>query len=92
MEKTKPQVLMYGTRFCPFCLRARLLLKSKDVEYDEIYVDGSWDLREEMIQKSGRHTVPQIFIGDHHIGGFDDMKALNRAGELDSLLGLEHRT
>ena len=89
MSDAPAKVVMYSSSWCPYCLRARQLLKSKGIEYDEILVDGNWELREEMIQKSGRRTVPQIFIGEHHVGGFDDMNALNRAGRLNPLLGVE---
>lgn len=81
-----PPVKMYSTRFCPYCMRARSLLKRKGVEWDEIDVGGDTDLWQEMESLSGRDTVPQIFIGDLHIGGYDDMAALDRAGQLDSLL------
>jgi len=91
MNETEPKVVMYSSRLCPFCLRARFLLKRKGVDYKEIFVDGNWELHEEMMQKSGRRSVPQIFIEDHYVGGFDDMNALDRAGKLDPLLGLEAR-
>ena len=81
-------VTVYGTRFCPYCTAARRLLEGKGVAYDEIAVDGNADLRAEMTAKAGRHTVPQIWIGDHHVGGFDELAALDRAGRLDGLLGL----
>jgi len=89
MSETEPKVVMYSSRLCPFCFRARFLLKRKGVDYKEILVDGNWELHEEMMQKSGRRSVPQIFVEDHHVGGFDDMNALDRAGKLDPLLGLE---
>ncbi|MBU0657040.1 MAG: glutaredoxin 3 [Gammaproteobacteria bacterium] len=79
-------VRMYATRFCPYCLRARMLLKRKDVAWEEINVGGDADLWQEMEVLSGRDTVPQIFIGDLHVGGYDDMAALDRAGKLDTLL------
>lgn len=79
-------VRMYSTRFCPYCLRARMLLKRKGVDYDDINVGGDQALWEEMENLSGRDTVPQIFIGDLHVGGYDDMAALDRAGKLDALL------
>jgi len=80
------QVKMYTTRFCPYCMAARSLLDDKNVDYQDIAVDGRNELRQEMIQLSGRNTVPQIWIGDQHIGGFDDLNLLNRQGQLDSLL------
>lgn len=82
------QVVMYSTRFCPYCMRARRLLKSKKVEYKEIPVGGNRELWHEMEQLSGRNTVPQIFINDVSIGGYDDMAILNQGGQLDELLGL----
>lgn len=80
-------VIMYGTRFCPYCMFARRLLKKKGVEYKEINVSGRklWD---ELEQKSGRNTVPQIFINDEPIGGYDDIAALDKQGELDQKLGI----
>lgn len=79
-------VRMYSTRFCPYCLRAKMLLKRKSVKYEDINVGGDQALWEEMETLSGRDTVPQIFIGDVHVGGYDDMAALERAGKLDALL------
>jgi len=81
------KVVMYSTRFCPYCMRARRLLKNKDVAFEEIPVGGNNDLWEEMEQRSGRNTVPQIFINDEPVGGYDDIAALNNRGELDQLLG-----
>ena len=81
-------VTMYSTRFCPYCMRARFLLDSKNVEYTDIGVDAQPELRREMMEKSGRHTVPQIWIGDRHVGGYDDLALLERQGKLDELLQL----
>lgn len=81
-----PIVQMYATAFCPYCVRARRLLKRKGVEFEEIRVDKDRDEMRNMIQRSQRTTVPQIFIREQHIGGFDDMAALDRAGKLDPLL------
>ena len=83
------KVVMYSTRFCPYCMRARRLLKNKGVEFTEIAVGGKNELWTEMEQRSGRNTVPQIFINDESVGGFDDIAALNRQGELDQKLGLK---
>jgi len=83
------KVVMYSTRFCPYCMRARRLLKNKGVEFTEIAVGGKNELWAEMEQRSGRNTVPQIFINDESVGGFDDIAALNRQGELDQKLGLK---
>ena len=83
------KVEMYSSMFCPFCARAKHLLGQKGVEFDEIDVDTSPGRRNEMLQRAnGRHTVPQIFIDDHHVGGSDDLAALERDGKLDGMLGL----
>ncbi len=79
-------VTMYSTRFCPYCIRARMLLDSKLVEYTDISVDSKPDLRREMMQRSGRRTVPQIWVGEQHVGGFDDLARLEQQGSLDQLL------
>lgn len=81
-----PRVVMYATGLCPYCVFARRLLASKGVAYEEIRVDKQPERRSEMESRSGRVTVPQIFIGDYHVGGYDDMAALDQAGELDMLL------
>ena len=81
------KIRMYSTAVCPFCQRAEMLLKSKGVaEIEKIRVDLDSAHRDEMIQKTGRRTVPQIYIGEVHVGGFDDLAALDRAGKLDALL------
>ncbi len=85
---TTPKVVVYSTQFCPYCVRAKALLQAKGVMFEEIRVDLDRDRMVEMMQRSGRRTVPQIFIGDHHVGGFDDMAALDARGGLDPLLGL----
>lgn len=77
---------MYGTLFCPYCMRARKLLKGKGMAYEEIRVDSDKKQRKEMERLSGRDSVPQIFIDQKAIGGYDEMAALNRKGELDILL------
>jgi glutaredoxin 3 len=81
-------VVMYSTRFCPFCVRARSLLENKDVGYTDIGVDNQPQLRREMMQRSGHNTVPQIWIGEKHVGGFDDLARLEQLGQLDELLKL----
>ena len=81
-----PKVIMYLTDWCPYCTRARNLLDSKGVAVEEIDVDAIPGAREEMMARSGRDTVPQIFIGDEHIGGCDDLVALDAAGGLDPKL------
>jgi glutaredoxin 3 len=80
-------IVMYTTSWCPYCERARRLLASKGAAFEEIDVEAAPAKRTEMIQRSGRRTVPQIFIGDHHVGGSDDLAALEAAGKLDPLLG-----
>ena len=80
------EVKMYSTRFCPYCVRARSLLESKNVEYKDVPVDTAPNLRREMVELSGRYTVPQIWIGAQHIGGFDDLAMLERQGRLNPLL------
>jgi glutaredoxin 3 len=78
---------MYATAVCPYCHRAEMLLNSKGVtEIEKIRVDLDPSLREEMTSKTGRRTVPQIYIGDRHVGGFEDLAALDHAGRLDVLL------
>ena len=81
-----PKVLMYVTDWCPYCERARSLLADKGVAVEEIDVDLMPGAREEMRARSGRDTVPQIFIGESHVGGSDDLQALDADGRLDVLL------
>ncbi len=82
-----PKILMYTSAVCPYCLNAERLLWSKGVtEINKIRIDLQPERREEMMQKTGRRTVPQIYIDDRHIGGFDDLRALDLAGGLDPLL------
>ncbi len=78
-------VVMYTRGGCPYCSMAKQLLESKGVEWTEINIDEEPERLDEMIERSGRTTVPQIFMGDTHIGGFDDLAARERAGELDAL-------
>ena len=81
------KVLMYSTGVCPFCLMAERLLRAKGVaEIEKIRVDLEPARRDEMVQRTGRRTVPQIYVGDRHVGGYDDLAALDRAGGLDPLL------
>jgi glutaredoxin 3 len=81
------KVTMYSTAVCPYCVQAERLLKSKGVEtIEKIRVDLQPELRDAMIAKTGRRTVPQIYIGETHVGGFDDLSALDRAGGLEKLL------
>ena len=81
-----PKVVMYSTSWCPYCTRARRLLEEKGVAFEEIDVDARPEARSEMIARSGRRTVPQIFIGETHVGGSDDLHALEASGRLDPLL------
>jgi glutaredoxin 3 len=81
------EILMYSTAWCGYCQRARNLLERKGAEFREIKVDEDTQQRDVMLQKSGgRRTVPQIFIGERHVGGYDDLATLDRSGELDKLL------
>ncbi|WP_338769591.1 glutaredoxin 3 [Massilia sp. METH4] len=81
------QVTMYTTAVCPYCIRAERLLESKGIKnIDKIRVDLDPAQRQVMMQKTGRRTVPQIYVGDTHVGGFDDLYALDQAGRLDPLL------
>jgi glutaredoxin 3 len=87
LENTISPVEIYTTRFCPYCSAAKALLKRKGVSYSEIDVSGDFERRKEMVQRAnGRMAVPQIFIGTTHVGGSDELHALERAGRLDSLL------
>ena len=79
---------MYRTGFCTYCVRAKMLLKQKNVDFTDIRIDVESDRRDEMVELSGRTSVPQIFINDFHVGGCDDLFALEQAGELDNKLGL----
>jgi len=79
-------IIMYSRATCPFCVAARNLFKSKQATWTEVSLDAEPDKRAEMISRTGRKTVPQIFIGDFHVGGFDDLNALERAGKLDGVL------
>jgi glutaredoxin 3 len=88
LEKYVQKVLMYATAACPYCIRAEQLLRAKGVqEIEKIRVDLDPARRNEMMGRTGRRTVPQIYIGATHVGGCDDLYALNEAGKLDALLG-----
>ena len=83
-----PRVEIYSKFMCPYCARAKQLLASKGVAFEEYEISMDAPKRAEMMQRAnGRHTVPQIFIDDRHVGGSDDLAALDRAGKLDPLLG-----
>jgi glutaredoxin 3 len=81
-----PAIVVYATGWCPYCQRARGLLAKKGLTFTEIDLDEDGKLREEMIARSGRRAVPQIFIGEKHVGGCDDLLALDASGELDRLI------
>lgn len=83
---SQPDVVIYVAGWCPYCQRARGLLSKKGVQFREVDVDDDPKLREEMMTRSGRRTVPQVFIGDKHVGGCDDLFALDARGELDRLI------
>lgn len=80
------KIVIYSSDWCPFCVRAKALLNKKGVAFDEINVDGQREIRQEMARKAGRTSVPQIWIGDTHVGGCDELYALERRGALDSLI------
>jgi len=80
------KIQIYTTQWCPYCRMAKQLLSRKGQRWDEIDVEAEPGRRDEMIQRSGRRSVPQIWIGERHVGGFDDLAALDAAGELDALL------
>ena len=80
------KVLMYTTAVCPYCQMAERLLRAKGVEVEKVRIDLEPQRRAEMMEKTGRRTVPQIYVGETHVGGFDDLAALDRAGKLDPLL------
>jgi glutaredoxin 3 len=84
-----PDILIYARPFCPYCVAAKALLREKGVEFREIDISRDEVEREDMIRRTGRRTVPQIFIGPRHVGGFDDLSALEQGGELDALLGID---
>lgn len=81
-----PQIVLYTKEYCPYCVRAKALLHQKKQTFTEFRIDLHPELRDEMMQKSGRTTVPQIFINSQHIGGCDDLYALEAQGSLDALL------
>jgi Glutaredoxin, GrxC family len=81
-----PDIVIYTTRWCPYCLRAKSLLNRKNLPFRELRVDGDPALRQEMAAKAGRTSVPQIWIGNTHVGGSDELHAAERSGQLDQLL------
>jgi len=85
MTDSKP-VVLYGTRFCSYCIAARKLLEAEKIPFEDVGVDGDLAMRREIMARSGRHTVPQIWIGDYHVGGYMDLKSLAGSGELQNIL------
>ena len=83
---SEPKVVIYLTNWCPYCMRARQLLRNKGVDFEEIDIEARPQARAEMMARSGRSTVPQIFVGATHVGGCDDLHALEASGRLDTLL------
>jgi glutaredoxin 3 len=83
---TQPAITVYATGWCPYCQRVRQLLAGKNLTFTEINVEDDAKFREEMVARSGRRTVPQIFVGGNHLGGCDDLFALDQSGELDRLI------
>lgn len=80
------EVIIYSTRICPYCVRAKNFFSKKGIEYKEIMIDSDMALMREMMEKTGRKSVPQIFIGDYHIGGFDDLIEHDMDGKLEALM------
>ena len=81
-----PEVVIYSTNVCPYCVAAKALLEKKGVSYREINVENDPAERRRLMERTGLRTVPQIYVGDRHIGGFDELAELDRRGELDPLL------
>lgn len=87
-----PDIVIYTTAMCPYCVRAKMLLQRKGMQWEERRIDIDQALMSEMLERSNRRTVPQIFIGEQHVGGYDDMTELDTMGRLDPLLGLAPHT
>ncbi len=83
-----PHIIVYSTRICPYCVHAKALLERKGVSYEEVNIELNPSRMREMLERSQRRTVPQIFIDEYHVGGYDDLAELDASGELDRLLGL----
>ena len=87
MSEARGQVTMYTTTFCPYCVRAKTLLSRKGVQVEEINLDGDWEQRQALVKRTGgMRTVPQIWVGTEHVGGCDELYALERGGALEALL------
>lgn len=84
-----PKIVMYSTQICPYCMRAEQLLHKKGAQVEKIFIDRDHDAMQKMIELTGRRTVPQIFIGERHVGGFDDLVELDMEGELEPLLAAD---
>lgn len=87
-KSSKKPVTVYGNTSCPYCGAARMLLTRKGVQFEDIIITDNPSLLEEMLTRSGSQTVPQIFVGDVAIGGFDELSALDKSGELDKILAV----
>ena len=87
MSTASPEIIIYSTAVCPYCVAAKNLLKSRGLDYAEIRIDTDPARREEMLARAQRRTVPQIFVNDRHVGGYDDLVAAERSGELAKLIG-----
>lgn len=87
VNSSKPKIIIYSGKFCGYCTAAERLFKSKNAEYELIKVDEDPEQFEHMMEITGRRSIPQIFIDELHVGGFDDLSALNQTGKLDELLG-----
>ena len=85
---SQPEILMYSSRYCPYCVRAKALLLKKGLVINEVLVDQQPDVRRKMMVDSGRHTVPQIWIGEQHVGGCDELLALEQSNQLEALLAV----
>ena len=86
-DANTPVITLYSSAICPYCVMAKNFLKSKGLAWTEVRIDTDPVAREAMVAKARRTSVPQIFVGETHVGGYDDMMALHRAGKLDALLG-----
>ncbi len=82
------KVIVYTTTYCPYCTRVKMLLAHKGVAFEEIDVTDADDVREELVRRTGRRTVPQVFVNDQSIGGYEELRALDDSGELDGLLAM----
>lgn len=88
MSAQAPDVVVYTKPFCPYCTAAKALLREKGVAFREVDISRDDALREDLVARTGRRTVPQVFVGETHVGGYDDLAALDQRGGLDPLLGL----